>query len=182
MAGRATSENWFDPPFNRWAFSHVRELTRTARVGRGGAPVWRLPERSVDLGGFHVHHGSERCTYVEMLQATYTDAVVIVHEGELVFEYYDRDVRPDDTHLLMGVSAPLVATVIGVLVAQGLLATDGLVTTYLLELAGTVWEGCTVQHLLDMRAGVAFDEHDLDDPAGDGRALEQVSGFTATRR
>ena len=38
---RATSANWIDPPFNRWGYSHVRELTRTASVGRVSRPVHR---------------------------------------------------------------------------------------------------------------------------------------------
>ena len=29
----------FEPPHNRWAFSHLRELQPTRRVGRGNAPV-----------------------------------------------------------------------------------------------------------------------------------------------
>jgi CubicO group peptidase (beta-lactamase class C family) len=117
-----------------------------------------------------------------MLHATYTDACVVVHDGAIVFEYYDEGVRPTDAHLLMSVSKSLTASLIGVLVGQGTLTTDGLVTQYLPTLAGTVWEGCTVQHLLDMRGGVVFSEHDMDDPEADGCLLEQVSGYTTHRR
>jgi CubicO group peptidase (beta-lactamase class C family) len=175
---RVTSDNWIDPPFNRWGYTHVRELTRTARVGRGSCDVWRLPERLIDLAGMHVRHGSEQFSYVEMLQATYTDAAVVLHHGEVVFEYYDSGIRPSDTHLLMSVSKSLTATLIGALVGQGLLSTEGLVTGYVPALARTAWEGCTVQHLLDMRAGAAFSEHDMDDPESDGCLLELISGYT----
>jgi CubicO group peptidase (beta-lactamase class C family) len=44
-----------------------------------------------------------------------------------------------------------------VLVGQGALAPGDLVTDHVEELRGTAWEGCTVQHLLDMRAGVRWD-------------------------
>ena len=30
-----TLEDWRDPPFNRWAFQHIRELIPTARISRG---------------------------------------------------------------------------------------------------------------------------------------------------
>ncbi len=33
-----TLANWQDPPFNRWAFQHIRELIPTARVSRGEGP------------------------------------------------------------------------------------------------------------------------------------------------
>lgn len=177
-----TSDNWIDPPFNRWGFSHVRELTRTALVARGPQPVWNLTDQSRDLADFAVDHEGERYSYLEMLQATYTDACVVVHDGAIVFEYYDVGIRPHDTHLLMSVSKSLTASLIGVLVAEGAITTDGLVTSYLPTLAGSVWEGCTVQHLLDMRGGVAFSEHDMDDPEADGCLLEQVSGYTTHRR
>ena len=177
-----TSDNWIDPPFNRWGFSHVRELTRTALVARGPQPVWNLADQTLDLTDFSVEHLGERYSYVEMLQATYTDACVVLHDGTIVFEYYDEGIRPTDTHLLMSVSKSLTASLIGVLVGEGTLTTDGLVTTYLPTLAGSVWEGCTVQHLLDMRGGVVFSEHDMDDPEADGCLLEQVSGYTTHRR
>ena len=42
MAGAAipgdsqvTLANWQDPPFNRWAFQHVRELIPSARIASG---------------------------------------------------------------------------------------------------------------------------------------------------
>ena len=37
-----------------------------------------------------------------------------------------------------------------------------------------------MQHLLDMRGGVAFTENDMDDPDCDGVLLEQVSGYTSS--
>jgi hypothetical protein len=39
---RVTLANWQDPPFNRWAFQHVRELIPTARISRGDGPAWPL--------------------------------------------------------------------------------------------------------------------------------------------
>ena len=58
-------------------------------------------------------------------------------------------------------------------VEQGLLATTDLVTSIMPELAGTAWEGCTVRHLLDMRAGTRFNE-DYDDLLADVRVYEQI--------
>jgi hypothetical protein len=80
----------------------------------------------------------------------------------------------------MSVSKSLTATLLGVLVEQRLVATEALVTGYIPALVSTSWEGCTVQHLLDMRGGVAFTEHDMDDPECDGVLLEQVSGYTSS--
>ena len=66
-------------------------------------------------------------------------------------------------HLCESVSKSMTSALAGALVAAGRFSVDALVTDYVGELAGTVWEGCTVQHLLDMTAGVSFDESDYDD-------------------
>jgi hypothetical protein len=60
--------------------------------------------------------------------------------------------------------------------------TDETVETYVPELAGTAWQGATVQHLLDMAAGVEFDESDYDNPESAGCLIEQISGYTTHRR
>ena len=36
---RVTLANWQEPPLNRWAFQHVRELIPTARISRGTGPA-----------------------------------------------------------------------------------------------------------------------------------------------
>ena len=176
---RVTSANWIDPPFNRWGFSHVRELTRTVRVARGAGAVWHLPEqRDASVPAVRFEHGGFEWTYLQALEATYTDAAVVVHRGKLLFEYYDNGISPTQPHLLMSVSKSLTATLVGVLVGEGRVRADDSVVAHIAELRGTPWEGCTVQHLLDMTAGAAFSEHDMDDPDSDGCLIEQVSGYT----
>ena len=45
-----TLANWQDPPFNRWSFSHLRELVPTQRIARGTGPVSLLPVASAKPG------------------------------------------------------------------------------------------------------------------------------------
>jgi CubicO group peptidase (beta-lactamase class C family) len=82
----------------------------------------------------------------------------------------------------MSVSKSLTSTLAGVLVGLGLIDTSRFVPDYIPSLRGTSWEGCTLQHLLDMRAGTRFDEDDYDNPDSDGRMIEQVSGYTSPTR
>jgi CubicO group peptidase (beta-lactamase class C family) len=100
----------------------------------------------------------------------------------VVFEQYVDGMRPDDTHLLMSVSKSLTATLAGVLVGEGVLDPGATVTDYIAALRGTAWEGCTLQHLLDMRAGTRFDEEDYGNPDSDGVLLEFISGYRTTHR
>src|SRR5215510_8984604 len=80
---------------------------------------------------------------------------------------------PDTPHLLMSVSKSVTAAVAGVLAGRGQLDVSAPVTAVVPELAGTSFDGCTVQHLLDMRAGTAFNE-DYADSEADVRTYERV--------
>jgi CubicO group peptidase (beta-lactamase class C family) len=168
-----TLANWQDPPFNRWGFQHVRDLVPTARIGRGQGPIWRLPRAERELGGLTFRSGRRRLTVDRMLEETATDGFLVLHRGRIVMERYFNGMEPDSRHLLMSVSKSITSTVAGILVSRGALGVDDLVTDHLPELAGTSFEGCTVQHLLDMRAGTRFNE-DYDDPNAEVRVYEQI--------
>jgi CubicO group peptidase (beta-lactamase class C family) len=173
--------NWIDGPYNRWAFRNVRQLTRTAVIRRGGE-MRTLPTSIRSLGPVEFDFDGRRTTVDEMLLGTYTDAFLVAVDGVLVTEQYFDGMDPAATHLLMSVSKSLTATAAGVLVGRGLMGTDDLVTDLVPPLAGTAWEGCTVQHLLDMRAGTEFDEDDYDDPDSAGRLIEEVSDYVPRTR
>jgi CubicO group peptidase (beta-lactamase class C family) len=120
--------------------------------------------------------------FADALAQTYIDPICIVHDGRIVFEHYVDGMEPADTHLLMSVSKSLTATLVGVLVGDGVLDPDADVTDYIGALRGTAWAGCTLQHLLDMRAGTRFDEEDYGDADSDGVLIDQISGYRARRR
>jgi len=173
---RVTLANWEDPPFSRWAFSHVRELIPTARIGRGDGPatVFERDERALD--GISFEHRGKRYTVGEMLDATYTDSLLVLKDGRVVTEWYDDGIDAATTHLLMSVSKSLTSSLTGAMVDGGIVAPEAEVPTYVEELRGTSFDGCTVQHLLDMRAGTRWSE-DYEDPASDAHLYEEVMGW-----
>jgi CubicO group peptidase (beta-lactamase class C family) len=177
-----TSDNWIDGPFNRWGFTHVRELARTARIRRGDGSVHELPSDLRDLGTVTVAFDGATLSHADVLAQSYVDGFCVVHDGAIVFEHYADGMDAADTHLLMSVSKSLTSTLIGVLVGEGAVDPGAAVTDYVAALRGTAWEGCTVQHLLDMRAGTRFDEDDYSDPDSDGVLIEQISGYRTLRR
>ncbi|MDX6631950.1 MAG: hypothetical protein QOH00_4196, partial [Gaiellales bacterium] len=157
-----TTANWLDGPYNRWGFRHVPELCRTARIARGDGPVRDLPRAERDLADFTFSYGNQRLTLAEMLAQTCTDGFLVIQDGAVVIERYLDGMAETDTHLLMSCSKSLASILLGVLAGRGLVAPEDLVTQHLPELAGTAWEGCRLQHILDMRAGVAWD-YDVDE-------------------
>ncbi len=174
---RPTLGNWQDPPYNRWAFSHVRELVPVQAIGRGRGPVSPLPVRAEPIEELEVsliEGGSS--TVKELLETTFTDAAVVVHDGHVVFDGYFGETRVETPHLLMSVSKSLVSCVLGCLIDQGLVRSGGLVTDHVPELAASGYAGARVRDLLDMRSGVRFSE-EYTDPDADVRLIERAYGW-----
>jgi len=170
---RVTLANWQDPPFNRWAFQHVRELIPTARIARGDGPAWPLPRAERDVLGLRFEDSGRELSVAELLAETYTDGFLVLHQGQVVAEHYFNGLAPDVPHLLMSVSKSVTSAVAGVLAGRGELTVGARVEEIIPELGGTSFEGATVQDLLDMRAGTRFDES-YDNPEADVRTYERV--------
>jgi len=170
---RVTLANWQDPPFNRWAFQHVRELIPTARISRGDGPARPLPRAERDVLAFRFGYGDRELTVAELLEETYTDGFMVLHQGQVVAEHYLNGLAPDVPHLLMSVSKSVTSTVAGILAGRGELDVSAPVENIVPELDGTSFAGATVQHLLDMRAGTRFDES-YDNVEADVRTYERV--------
>jgi CubicO group peptidase (beta-lactamase class C family) len=161
-----TLENWGRPPYNRWAFQHVRELIPTARIPRGDGPVWELEREERDLSGirFTVAQAKQDVLTVgELLDNTYTDGFLVLHRGRIVTEQYRNGLRPGSPHLLMSVSKSITGLVAGALAGRGALDVSATVESVVPELKATSFRGATVQQLLDMRTGTKFGE-DYRDP------------------
>ena len=179
----ATAANWQQPPQNRWSFWHLRELVPTHLVSRGGGPVRALPDRTADhdvLGVQLIRHDGAPSTVADVLEATYTDAYAVAHNGALVAEGYAPAGGPFQPHVVMSVTKSVVGCVAGVLTGQGLLDPNQPAVQYVPELADTGFAGATVQHLLDMRSGVRFRE-DYTNPRAEVRRLGRWVIGGATR-
>jgi CubicO group peptidase (beta-lactamase class C family) len=168
-----TLEHFQDPPGNRWAFQHVRELIPTARIRRGDGPTWRLPREERDVLGVALASHGGPSTVAELLESTQTDGFLVLHRGRLVAEHYFNAMSEDSVHLLQSVSKSITAAVAGRLVARGVLDVNARVGDVVTELSETSFAEATVQQLLDMRTGTRFNE-DYDDPEADVRVFEQV--------
>lgn len=168
-----TLENWQTAPSNRWGFQHAREMIPTATIRRGSGPVWDLPREPHDvLGMTFCVEGIERGVD-QFLNETQTDGFLVVHRGRVVAEHYFNEMEPDTPHVLMSVSKSITAAVTGILVERGQLDVDAPITDLVPELRDTAFAGATARHLLDMRAGIEFNE-DYDDLDADVRIYEEV--------
>ena len=171
-----TLANWQDAPNQRWAFRHMRELMPTHPIpARGVArplPVSHAPVGDVEV----LRVDGSTGTVDSVLADTWTDALVILHDGLVIDERYLSGMTPEVPHLLMSVTKSIVGCVTGTLVEEGVLSPDDLVSSHVPEVLGSGYEGATVRDLLDMRTGVRFREaYTL--PDAEVRVMERSMGW-----
>ena len=151
--------NWLQPQNVRWAFRHMREIMPTQLISAGTGGSSPLPTTDTELGNpVVVGVDGSSSTVEEIFAGTFTDAVMVLHEGEVVAERYFEGMTETTRHLVMSVSKSIVGCVAGVLVAQGQLDPQAAVTEYVPEVADSGYRGASVRDVLDMRTGVAFRE------------------------
>jgi len=156
---------WDKGPDNRWAFQHISEIIPTANISRGSGPVSLLERAPTDLSElvFETPDGKEMTVH-KMLETTYTDGFIVLHQGKVVLEKYFNGMTPGTRHLLMSVSKSVTGTLAGILVNDGRLNPTLKVVDYLPELKNSpAFADATVREVLDMTTSIVWSE-DYADP------------------
>lgn len=113
---------------------------------------------------------------VAFLEQSYTDGLLVLKDGDVVYERYLNGMAASSLHLSQSVAKSFVGALTGILARRGLVNITAAVTDVLPELRATAYREATVRQLLDMTSGVRFTE-DYDDPfSGMGQA-DVASGW-----
>ncbi len=127
-------------PAMRWTVSNFRQLMPTVNVSRGLAPAAPLPValRGEIDGVRFTPLGSDRTmTWRQSLDANYTDGIVVLHRGRIVYERYFGVLEPGGQHGAMSVTKTFVGTLAAILAAEGTLDPARRVDHYVPELAAS---------------------------------------------
>lgn len=169
---RITVDDWYWAPGNRWSWMNTRRVFPSANISRGPGRITVLPQASREISGIRFSDpiSGKVLTVADMLGRTYTDGFIVLKDGKVVAEKYFNGMREDTPHLLMSVTKSVVGTLAGILVARGKIHTETLITDYLPELKGTIFDGATVRNALDMTVAARLDG----DPY---KAIDQAAGW-----
>lgn len=158
---RFADDNFLRFPQIRWSLSHMRELVPTVNVWRGEGPASALGQpgdgAAIDALSFTDMNGRAR-RWDESLFDTYTDGVVVLHKGRLVYERYLGALQPHVPHSCFSITKSYAATLCAALVHEGVLDDRRLVPHYLPEMQGTAYADATLRQVMDMQIGVAYSE------------------------
>ena len=167
-------------PTHRHAFSHMREFLPTARVSRGAGPVWDLPTAlRDDLDGvrFTALDDGRELTWQQALAENFTDGVLVLHRGTVVYERYLGVTRRDTPHIAFSVTKSFVGTIAEMLVAEGRLDPQAPVAELIPELARSGFGDATLRQVMDMTTALDFSEEYTDPTSGIG-AFSMALGLT----
>ena len=151
-------------PQMRWSFSNLRQLEPTTNVSRGSGAVSPLPRALRDLDGvtFIPMGKSTPMTWGDAFYANYTDGIVVLHKGTVVYERYAGVLTPESQHIAMSVTKSFFGLIGAMLIAEGRLNEDSTVAQTVPELKGSAFADATIRQLLDMRTGLKFSENYAD--------------------
>jgi len=98
-------------------------------------------------------------TWADALIANYTDGVVILHRGRIVYERYFGALTHDRPHIAFSATKSFFGTLAMMLVAEGTLDAATSVRSYIPELTGSGFGDATVAQTLDMTSAIDFVEN-----------------------
>jgi CubicO group peptidase (beta-lactamase class C family) len=147
--GKADRSNWRSPRHSRWAFRHIDEIIPTAPIENDPSDISELVEAN--------ERGSSALLPKLLLNAIRTDAVVVLRDGKLLFEWYARGNNAHTPHILMSATKAVIGLLAGMLHQTGDLDLDAEVSIYVPEIATTLYRGATLRNLLDMRARIPLE-------------------------
>ena len=152
-----TLANWRLPPFNREAFSKVREIIPTASINRIKGTAVENNE-SVNKKLTVKIRENEETVLDEFLRKTTADAFHVSHKGKTIYTWHSDYCSSTIPHIIFSVSKSLTALLIGCVIDEGLLSEKTLVSQIIPEAKGGAFEEASVRDLLDMSVSSNFIE------------------------
>jgi CubicO group peptidase (beta-lactamase class C family) len=162
----ASDGSFFKFPALRYSVSHMREFIPTRVVPAAIEHRYEFKkklDKNIDNVKFTPMFSNKEMTWKESLSKNYTDGIIILHRGKIVYEKHFGELKPYGTHAVMSVSKTFTGTLGATLVAEGVLDQNKKVSHYVPALKNSAFGDATIRNLLDMQTALKYSE-DYSDP------------------
>ena len=150
-------------PQSRWVMQHTREFVPTRNIRRGTNQPLELPRKDKNLDGFLIEDDKgQTISFADWQKATFTDALVVMHKGHIVYERYHNQMRPETPHLLFSLTKSFTGLIVAQLADEGKIDLDAIIPKYVPELADSAWGDMTLRQAMDMTGAVKYRENYTD--------------------
>jgi CubicO group peptidase (beta-lactamase class C family) len=187
---RFTDPDYFAFPKLRWTVCHFRELMPSVAVDNGSGGARELPvalDLGIDQVSFTPLGEGAPMTWNDAFDANYTDGIIVLHHGRIVYERYAGCLDRHTLHGAMSVTKSLTGLLGEMLVVEGLLDDTARVGTLIPELRDSAFGDATVRQVMDMTTALDYSEDYADPNAGvwtyakAGSPLPKPEGYTGPR-
>ncbi|HEY9608082.1 serine hydrolase [Allocoleopsis sp.] len=154
---RVTHDNQLLSPYTRWSFQNSLKLNCAAEVWRGNQPVAEMEYALRDLHNVSYQDWSgDWLTFDDMIELSYTDGIVVLHHGKIIYERYLNGMQPHTLHAWASASKSMTGTIALMLAHEGLFDLDEAIVTYLPELQHSGFGNATVRQVMEMTTAVTY--------------------------
>lgn len=157
----------WEPPYNRWAYQHMREIWPTAPIRPAGTAV-ELPraiDPAIDQLKVRRRDGS-MAAFQTYLRQSFADSLTVISGGQIVYESYLNGMTADTPHIMFSCTKSFIGLFALMAIEEGQVTEDTAITDILPELANSAFAEARFGHVLDMTTAIRFSE-DYADPAAE---------------
>ena len=124
------------------------------QVVRADPAAAALPEARVDLSQLTYEVNGRTRTLAEYMDSGTTNAIAFMHNGQFIYDDYQNGFNPNTRAHMWSVTKSVTTALVGIAVAEGLVdSIHDPITKYIPDAADTVWEGVSVEDILQMESG-----------------------------
>ncbi|MGE7632118.1 serine hydrolase domain-containing protein [Bacillus paramycoides] len=155
-----TKENWLNDPYLRWSYTHMKEFTLINEVKNNPDQIAHFPTALQNLDNFAVERGfGNTIPLKKLLDENKSDAFVVVHNGQLVYERYFNGYNGSEPHGMASLAKMFTGAIIQSLAEENRIDVEKTADTYIKELKNTPFGKATLQQLMDMQVSVEYPTH-----------------------
>ncbi len=166
-------------------FRNIPLLSPVRQVSRGDN-VMPLPRAERDFSALRYEVNGESFDLSDYMQHNHVGGLLVLKDGEIMLEQYGPGNTEKTQWVSFSMTKSVVSLLTGAAIADGYIdSVNDPVTGYLPQLRGSVYDGVSIRHVLQMASGTDWNE-DYADPAsdvatspGDMLALMQFMGAKA---
>ena len=162
----AADRSFFSFPALRYSVCHMRQFLPTTVVQSAEKNWYSFKlaiAKEIDEITFTPWESNKKMTWQESLMQNYTDGIIVLHKGKIVYENYFGELKPNGLHAAMSVSKTFTGTLGALLIAEGIMDENKTASEYVSELKNTAFGDATIRQILDMTTALQYSE-DYADP------------------
>jgi CubicO group peptidase (beta-lactamase class C family) len=155
---REVYDGTFLPDIGANTFRNIDRLFST-RIVENGSHVYPLPTRDNSITTLSIESNGEHYDLYDYLSLNRVSGLLAIKDGEVAYETYQLGNTDKTRWMSMSIAKSITATLIGAAIKDGYIASlDSQLVDYIPALAGSAYDGVTVQQVLQMTSGAGWNE------------------------